>query len=275
MLAAVYSYNSKSVRFTSHFDRDSWQRSHSQWQQLISKQSTVIVRRACAVNKQHLAMISGGGGSLVWKENRSSETHFHYYVTCISKCQKTKSGINKFSEPEWLYYLHNVTLPSVPTYFIDLYRFLCREGWVLLIMIMNFSTFFDFFKNTKVLSKEYLICFFLYYDQNSEWYNQNFGLIKHSLEVNSCPNWSWIVYLAKILKMDNSSVLLKFTCPLRTDHQLNVLCIKHFCFSLIFDKIWWCCSTLCVLQILQVSLNSDEKEKSFMYNRVAQNAWCL
>ena len=141
VLAAVYSYNSKSVRFTSHFDRDSWQRSHSQWQQLISKQSTVIVRCACAVNKQHLAMISGGGGSLVWKENRSSETHFYYYVTCISKCQKTKSGINKFSEPEWLY-LHNVTLPSVPPYFIDLYRFLCRVGWVLLIMIMNFSTFF-------------------------------------------------------------------------------------------------------------------------------------
>ena len=158
MLAAVYSYNSKSVRFTSHFDRDSWQRSHSQWQQLISKQSTVIVRRACAVNKQHLAMISGGGGSLVWKENRSSETHFYYYVTCISKCQKTKSGINKFSEPEWLY-SHNVTLPSV--------QILCRIGWVLLIMIMNFSTFFGFFfKNTKVLSKENLICFFLYYDQN-------------------------------------------------------------------------------------------------------------
>ena len=68
VLAAVYSYNSKSVRFTSHFDRDSWQRSHSQWQQLISKQSTVIVRRACAVNKQHLAMISGGGGSGMKRE---------------------------------------------------------------------------------------------------------------------------------------------------------------------------------------------------------------
>ena len=46
--------------------------------------------------------------------------------------------------------------------------------------------------------------------------------------------------------------------------QKNGLLIKLFCFSSDFDETWWNCSTHWVLQLHQVSSNSDEKQKSFI-----------
>ena len=60
----------------------------------------LFLKSDITVNKQQAWFLV-----VVWKENvGSTETvHFYYYTdTTISKCQKTKSGINKFSEPEWL-----------------------------------------------------------------------------------------------------------------------------------------------------------------------------
>ena len=47
------------------------------------------------------------------------------------------------------------------------------------------------------------------------------------------------------------------------DHLLNVS-LKNFCFSFEFNENWWRCSYLCVLKLHQVSLNWDEKQKSFL-----------
>ena len=52
--------------------------------------------------------------------------------------------------------------------------------------------------------------------------------------------------------------MAKFTC------LLNVSLKKLFCFSFEFNENWQSCSYICVLKLHQVSLNSDEKQKSFL-----------
>ena len=48
------------------------------------------------------------------------------------------------------------------------------------------------------------------------------------------------------------------------DRPLNVFDIKLLFFSSECNETWRSCSTLCVLQLHQVSLNSDEKNNSFI-----------
>ena len=50
------------------------------------------------------------------------------------------------------------------------------------------------------------------------------------------------------------------------DLPLNVFDIKLLFFSSEWNETWWSCSNLCVLQLHQVSLNSDDKTNSFMSN---------
>ena len=67
-------------------------------------------------------------------------------------------------------------------------------------------------------------------------------------------------------KIDNSlCMIFTILLTLWNSEPKKLLKIKLFCFSSDFDATWWSCSTHYVLQLhRQVSLKSDEKQKSFI-----------
>ena len=52
--------------------------------------------------------------------------------------------------------------------------------------------------------------------------------------------------------------------PLMDRPTVKCVIRKPFCFSFEFNENWWSCSYLCVLKLHQVSLNSNETQKSFL-----------
>ena len=69
----------------------------------------------------------------------------------------------------------------------------------------------------------------------------------------------------------SSSFFPKLFCRGRIHLSDKCAIKKLFCFSLEFNENWWNCSYLYVLKLHQVSLNSNEKQKSFLMTHLTDS----
>ena len=66
-----------------------------------------------------------------------------------------------------------------------------------------------------------------------------------------------------LIKQGNPSDLGRFHLSLTDGLSIKCVIKKLFCFSFQYNENWWSCSYLCVLTLHYVSLNLNEKQKSF------------